>query len=261
MLANVNGVDIHYEVSGDGPWVVLSHSLAADASIWERQAEALAQHYTVLRYDTRGHGRSGVPPGPYAFAALVQDVLGLLDHLQVARAHFAGISMGGMIGQHLALAAPGRVASLVLADTTSRYGPEAVGLWEERIRQVRAQGMQPQVEPTLGRWFTAPFRQAHPDVMARIGAQIAATDPEGFCACGMAIATMDTSERLKEIACPTLVICGEQDAGTTPAMAREIAAGIPGARLEILREAAHLSNIEQAEAFNRVLLAFLAARS
>ena len=257
MKVHANGIDIHCEVSGRGPWLVLSHSLCCDGTMWQPQRAALEPHFTVLRFDTRGHGRSAVPPGPYTFEQLTDDVLGLLDALEIGHAHFCGLSMGGMIGQHLALKAPGRLDRLVLADTTSRMPPEARPLWAERIRVAQEQGMAAHVEPTLERWFTTPYRAAHPEVMETIGALIRATPVAGYVGCAEAISRIDLTGRLSEVKAPTLVIVGGEDTGTPPAMAEAIAAAIPGARLEIIPDAAHLSNIEQADAFNRLLLDFL----
>jgi 3-oxoadipate enol-lactonase len=211
----------------------------------------------VLRFDTRGHGRSSVPSGPYDFDQLAGDVVGLLDALGVERTHLVGLSLGGMIAQHVALHAPQRLRSLVLADTTSRYPPEALPLWPERIRIVSTQGMEPMVEPTLARWFTAPYRAANPDVMTRIAALIRGTPPAGFIGCCHAIPTIDLTARLRALDLPTLVMVGDQDTGTPPAMAREIHEAIAGSRLEIIPGAAHLSNIEQAAAFNELLIGFL----
>lgn len=259
MKIRANGIDIHYEVSGRGPWLVLSHSLCCDGSMWTPQLAALEPHFSVLRFDTRGHGGSDAPAGPYTFDQLCDDVLGLLDTLKIGRAHFCGLSMGGMIGQHLALKAPERIDRLVLADTTSRMPPEARPLWAERIRVARTQGMAAHVQPTLERWFTAPYRAAHPEVMERIGALIRATPVAGYVGCAEAISRIDVTDRLKGIRAPTLVIVGDQDLGTPPAMSEAIAAAIPGARLEVIAGASHLSNIEQAQAFNRLLLDFLGA--
>lgn len=258
MKVRANGIDIHYEVSGRGPWLTLSHSLCCDVSMWQPQLAALEPHFTVLRFDTRGHGGSDAPAGPYTFEQLTGDVLGLLDALGIERTHFCGLSMGGMIGQHLALKAPGRIDRLVLADTTSRMPAEAAPLWAERIRIAQEKGMAAHVEPTLERWFTPPYRAAHPEVMERIGALIRATPVAGYVGCAEAIARIDVTDRLGGIASPALVIVGREDVGTPPAMAAAIAAAIPGARLEIIPEASHLSNIEQADAFNRLLLDFLA---
>jgi 3-oxoadipate enol-lactonase len=226
--------------------------------MWAPQMAELERRFTVLRFDTRGHGGSEAPAGAYTFDQLTDDVLGLLDALKIGRTHFCGLSMGGMIGQHLALKAPGRIDRLVLADTTSRMPAEAQPLWAERIRVATGQGMEPLVQPTLERWFTAPWRAAHPEVMAQIGGLIRATPVAGYVGCTQAIAGIDVTDRLHEVKAPTLVIVGDQDVGTPPAMSEAIAAAIPGARLEIIPGASHLSNIEQADAFNRLLLDFLA---
>jgi len=257
MKVRANGIDIHYEVSGSGPWLTLSHSLCCDVSMWQPQLAALEKHFTVLRFDTRGHGGSDAPAGAYTFDQLADDVLGLLDALKIGRTHYCGLSMGGMIGQHLALKAPQRIDRLVLADTTSRMPAETQPLWAERIRIAQEQGMAAHVQPTLERWFTAPYRAAHPEVMERIGSLIRSTPPAGYVGCAHAIAGIDITGRLSAIQAPTLVIVGRDDVGTPPAMSEAMAAAIPGARLEIISEASHLSSIEQADAFNRLLLDFL----
>jgi len=247
----------HYEISGSGPAVLFAHSLGSDHSIWDAQKSALAGRHTVIAYDIRGHGKTPATPGAYDFDLLADDALALMDALRIARASFVGISLGGMIGQALALKAPRRLEKLVLADTTAAYPPEARASWPERIRQIEASGLEPLVQPTLERWFTAAFRAAQPEVVARIGELIRRTPPAGYVGCCHAIAALDFAARLKEIATPTLVLVGEQDAGTPPAMAEALAAGIPGARCVVINNAAHLANIEQAEAFNRLLLDFL----
>ncbi|MDP2793554.1 MAG: 3-oxoadipate enol-lactonase [Sulfurisoma sp.] len=257
MKLHANGIDIHYEISGRGPCVMFAHSLGSDLSIWEAQKSALAARHTVLCHDLRGHGGTDAPAGACDFDLLAADAVALLDALGIERASFVGISLGGMIGQAVALAAPQRIERLVLASTASRYPPEARTAWAERIRQVEATGLEPLVGPTLERWFTAPYRAAHPEVMARIGGLIRATPVAGYVGCCHAIATLDFTARLKALAMPTLVLAGEQDQGTPPAMAREIAAAIPGARLEIIGNAAHLANIEQADAFTGFLAEFL----
>jgi 3-oxoadipate enol-lactonase len=257
MKIKANDIDIHYEISGSGPVVMFAHSLGSDLSIWAAQKSALAGRHAVLTYDLRGHGQTATTAGAYDFDLLAADTLALLDALKIDKASFVGISLGGMIGQALALAAPQRLEKLVLADTTSRYPPEAQALWPERIRQIEAGGLEPLVGPTLERWFTAPYRAAHPELVAHIGTLIRNTPVAGYIGCCHAIAALDFTERLKALNLPTLVLVGDQDVGTPPAMARELAAAIPDAQLEIIPGAAHLSNIEQADAFNRQLLAFL----
>lgn len=257
MKARANGIDIEYRIDGTGPWVTLSHSLACSRTMWAPQIAALSRHYTVLSYDIRGHGATTATPPPYTLELLAQDALGLLDALGVKHTHWVGLSLGGMIGEAFALAYPDRLTSLALCDTTSRYPAEGAALWDERIRTAQDQGMAALAEPTLARWFTEPYRRDHPEVMQSFAAAIAATPLAGYAGCGKAIATINLTERLRGVRLPTLVMVGEQDAGTPVAMAREIAEAIPGARLVVLPSAAHISNVEQADRFNEALLAFL----
>ena len=257
MKVHANGIDIRYEISGKGPVVTLLHSLASDLTMWDGLAAALADRYTVLRYDTRGHGATAAPDGAYSFAQLVGDVAGLLDALNIERTHFVGLSMGGMIAQHFALAHPGRLDKLVIASSSSRTPPEARAIWDERIAVARDQGMQAHVEATLGRWFTASWRASHPEVMARIGALITATPVAGYAGCGAAICDLDLTDKLAAVRVPTLVLVGADDPGTPPALSEAIARAIPGARLEIVPAASHLLNIEQAATFNRLVGDFL----
>ena len=254
---DVNGIAVHYEVEGSGPWVTLSHSLSCDLTMWDALAASLAPTFTVLRYDTRGHGGTSAPEGDYSFGQLTADLTGLLDALKVGRTHFLGLSMGGMIGQHLALAAPQRLERLVIANSTSRIPPEAGPLWDERIAIVRAQGCAGVVEGTLGRWFTPGFRQSRPDATAPIARLIANTPSAGYIGCAAAIRHLDITSRIGAIKAPTLVIAGAEDPGTPPAMSEAIAAAIPGARLEVIPSASHLSCIEQPEIFNRLVTDFL----
>jgi 3-oxoadipate enol-lactonase len=258
MKIRANGIEVNYEISGNGPWVTLAHSLATDLTLWDDLAAVLMPHFTVLRYDARGHGQTDAPEGRYDFPTLVGDLVGLLDALKIERTHFVGLSMGGMLGQHFALAAPERLDKLALVSTTSRTPPEAGALWAERIATARAQGMAAHVEATLARWFTAPYRATHPEVMERIGALIAATPAAGFAGWGGAICTLDVTNQLNAVRAPTLVVVGADDPGTPPALSRTIAAAIPGARLEIVPAASHQLVIEQAASVNRLLLEFLA---
>lgn len=258
MKTKVNGIELHYTIDGsNGAWVCLSHSLACHSGMWDEQVAVLAREYRVLRFDTRGHGQSGVPAGPYSFVEMADDVAGLFDALGIERAHFIGLSMGGMIGQSLGLRHPQRLLSLTLADTSSRQPVGAEKMWGDRIAQARAQGMQALEESTLARWFTESFRAAHPEAMQRVGTMIRATPVEGYANCGFAISRINFTDQLKAIRCPVLVIVGEDDPGTPVVMSREISAAIPGSELVVLPQAAHLSNIEQADAFNSALLSFL----
>ena len=261
MKATVNGIETYYEIHGKegAPWLVFSHSLACSVRMWDAQVEAFKDRFRVLAYDTRGHGQSAAPKGPYSLEQMADDLHGLLKHLHIDKANYCGLSMGGMIGQTFALKYPGVFQSLVLCDTTSRYPAAAAPMWQERIRIAQSQGMQPLVQPTLERWFTAPFREKHKDEVAKVASQIEKTPVAGYAGCCAAIPKIDVTARLKEIKCPALVICGEDDPGTPPAMAREIQENLPGSRLVLIPRAAHLSNIEQPDAFNRALAGFLSS--
>lgn len=258
MKVSSNGIELNCTVQGSGPWLVMSHSLACDLHMWDEQAALLAKDFTVLRFDTRGHGKSDAPEGAYTMEMLAIDTKGLLDALGVNACHWVGLSMGGMIGQAFALRYPGVFKTLVLADTTSRYPPDAQSVWDGRIATVREKGMEPLVDSTLARWFTDGFRFAHSDVCTRVAGMIRATPVSGFAGCCHAIPKIDYTSRLNEIRCPTLVIVGEQDSGTPVEMAREIHTAIPGSELVVIPSAAHLSNLEQPDAFNKALTGFLA---
>ena len=257
MQIKVNGLNVNYEIAGDGPWVTLSHSLACDLHMWDEQMAALTRQYKVLRYDTRGHGKSEAPAGAYTLDQLADDAHGLLKALGISETHWAGLSMGGMIGQTFALKYPGVFRSMVLADTTSRYPADAASVWADRIQTAQTKGMAAVVDGTLARWFTEPYRKSNPPAVARVGASIRATPVAGFVGCCHAIPRINVTQRLKEITCPVLVIVGEQDPGTPVAMAREIHEALPGSELVIIPSAAHLSNIEQPGAFDKALLGFL----
>ena len=257
MKIKTNGIEINCEIAGEGPWVTLSHSLACNLHMWDEQMAALTKQYKVLRFDTRGHGQSSAPPGPYTLEQLADDVKGLLDALGIQQTHWVGLSMGGMIGETFALKYPGVFRSMVLADTTSRRPPDADKMWGDRITVAQTQGMGALVESTLARWFTEPYRNARKDVMARIANDIRNTPVAGFSGCCQAIAKIDLLDRLKEIKCPALIMVGDQDHGTPPEMARQIHENLPGSELRIIASAAHISNIEQAAVFNQALLGFL----
>jgi len=258
MKIKANGIEINYEKEGSGPVVAMSHSLGCNLHMWDEQAKALASRYTVLRFDTRGHGRTSAPEGAYSLEQMADDLKGLLDGLGIKETHFVGLSMGGMIGQTFALKHPAMVKSLVLCDTTSRYPAAAAPIWEDRIKTVSAKGMEPLVAGTLERWFTAPFRAARQDVVDTVRAMIRGTSPVGYAGCCHAIAALDLTDRLAALTLPTLVLVGKDDPGTPVAASQAIHARIAGSRLVVLEAAAHLSNLEQPEAFTRALTGFLA---
>lgn len=258
MHAHVNGVGIEYSIDGDrGPWLVMSHSLGCTQAMWDPQMVALAGRYCVLRYDTRGHGGSEAVAGAYTLEQLADDAAALMDHLGIQHATWVGFSMGGMIGQVFALRHAARLQALVLADTTSEHHATPQSIWDERIRVAREQGMQPLVQPAIGRWFTQAFRDAHPDIVAPVAAMIAGTSVNGWAGCCAAIAAVHTTPRLHEIACPALVIVGEHDIGTPQASALTIHRHLPDSVLVVIADAAHMTCIEQPAQFNRALRMFL----
>ena len=240
------------------PVVMLSHSHFSDHRMWRPQIEALAEHYRVVAYDTRGHGASGVPKGPYSLDDLANDALELMDALGLDGVHFVGLSMGGMIGMTLALKAPERVRSLLLCDTAAEM---PAGIWDERIATARAEGVEPLLEPTMARWFTPEFRASSPETIAWIRRIASGTVTEGYIACAEAIKAMRLVPRLGDIRSPTRVIVGAQDPATPVAAAEVLADGIPGAELVVIDQAAHLANLEQTAVFTEAMLAFLGAQA
>lgn len=259
MKISAGGITVNHTLDGPegAPVVTLSHSLATTLAMWEPQVAALTARFRVLRYETRGHGATDAPSGRYALDGLADDALALLSALGIDRTHWVGLSMGGMIGQAIALRAPERLLSLALCDTTSRIPVEARPAWDDRIRTAETQGMGPLVEPTIQRWFTAPFRERRPDVVDPVRTMIRETPVAGYAGCCHAIAALDFTDRLGGVATPTLIVVGEDDPGTPVEASRVMHERIRGSELVILRSAAHLSNMEQPEAFNRALLEFL----
>jgi 3-oxoadipate enol-lactonase len=245
---------VHHTVEGpeDAPVLVLSSSLGTTGAMWDPQVPALSERFRVVRYDMRGHGRTPVVEGPADVGDLGGDVVALLDHLGVERASFCGLSIGGMIGMWLGVHAAERLDRLVLCCTAAHL-PPAEG-WVDRARTVRAAGSTaPIADAVLERWFTPAFRHAHPAAVAEHRTMLLSTPVEGYAtACG-AIERMDQRTDLPRIAAPTLVIAGLDDPSTPPRMGEEIAAAIPGARIEILAHAAHLANVEQAEAVTALI--------
>jgi 3-oxoadipate enol-lactonase len=248
-------VDLNHRINGpyDAPVVVLSNSLGSSMEMWAPQVPALSVRFRVLRYDQRGHGDSPVPPGPYDVPDLGQDVLDLLDRNEIERAHFAGLSMGGMTGMWLAANAPERIDRLVLLCTTAYFGtPE---IWVERAATVREHGTEAVADATIGRWFTEGFREREPAVAARVRAMIAAQPDDGYVECCGALERLDLRDQLDRIATPTLVIAGAQDPSTPPdPHAQLIADHISGARLELLDPGAHLINVERAPEVTDLIL-------
>jgi len=252
-----NGIDIHYRFDGpeSAPVVMLSNSLGTRLEMWHPQIQALTQRYRALRYDSRGHGQSDAPKGPYTMEQLADDALGLLDALGLERVHFCGLSKGGMVGQMLGARHGERLLSLTLASTACHLPPKE--LWDERIRLATEQGMAALADAVVERWFTLAFRAEPSIAVDGVRQMILDTPAHGYAGCCAAIRDMDLREVIQDIDLPTLVIVGADDPATPPAKAEEICARIPGARLEVIADAAHLLNIEQDVAFDAALIAFL----
>ena len=253
----VNGVDIAYRFDGpeNGHVLLMANSLMANGSMWDWNVPALADRYRVLRYDKRGHGQSGVSPGPYTIAQLADDAVGLLDALGIAKAHFMGLSIGGMIGQQLGVRFPDRIYSLSLCNTASEMPPRS--LWEERFEIARTQGIAGLVDGTIKRWFTAPFIERTPDDIEKVRQMILATNADGYMGCGSAVRDMAQSTMLLKIKTPTLVLSGEHDPACTVDQGTVLHRLIDGSKMVVLKDAAHLSNIEQPAAFNRSVREFI----
>lgn len=254
---NVNGVDIAYRFDGpeNGRVLLVANSLMANGSMWDWNVPAFADRYRILRYDKRGHGRSSVVAGPYSIAQLADDAAGLLDALQIEKAHFMGLSIGGMIGQQLGARYPERVHSLALCNTASEMPPRS--LWEDRFQTARTQGLAGLVDGTISRWFTAPFIERAPHDIEKVRQMILGTNVDGYIACGSAVRDMAQSTMLLKIKAPTLVLSGRHDPACTVDQGTVLNRLINGSRMVIIEDAAHLSNIEQPAQFNQAVRAFI----
>jgi 3-oxoadipate enol-lactonase len=249
--------ELNYEFRGKrgSPAIVFTGSLGTDLTMWQPQADRLKPHFCTLRYDMRGHGRSEVPPGPYSMDDLGSDLIALLDRREIERASLCGLSIGGMISMWVAAHAPERVERLVLCCTSARLGPPSA--WTERAATVRAEGVEAIADAVLGRWFTPRFREAHPEVVDGMRRILVATPREGYAGCCEAIAVMDLTGDLPSIAAPTLVLAAEHDPATPPEHGRRIAELIPGARFELISNAAHLASVERPDLTTMTILRFL----
>jgi len=252
-------IRLNVEIDPDNgkPALLLTNALGADMSMWEHQLPAFREHFRVIRFDDRGHGGSDVPDTPYTIDRLGRDARAVLDAAEVESAHVVGLSKGGMVAAWLAANKPDYVEKLVICASAPHMPPR--DMWEGRAKTARNEGLAALADAAVGRWFREAFRHAAPETVARIRAMILATPAEGYAACCEALGEMDLREDLTLIQTPTLVVCGDQDASVQPAKAREWVASIDGARMEVIRNAAHLCNVEQPAAFNATLLGFLTA--
>jgi 3-oxoadipate enol-lactonase len=251
---------LHYELAGPehAPVVILANSLGATLRMWDPQLEPLTRSFRVVRFDTRGHGGSAVPPGPYTIDELADDVRALLDRLELEKVHYVGLSLGGMIGMRLAAEHPDRIDRLVVLCTSALLGPAE--LWHDRAAKVRRRGTASVAEAVVARWYTKPFQTRHPDVIAAAQKMLASTPREGYAACCEAIAAMDLTADLANITAPTLVMAGADDLATPVDHLTRIAATIPNADLVVVPEAAHLATSEQPELVTAAILAHVQGR-
>lgn len=254
----IGGETFNIEVEGpeNAPVLMISNSLGSNLHMWDDQIPALSKHFRIVRYDSRGHGKSVAPAGPYSLEQLGKDALAILDALGVKKAHWMGLSKGGAVGQWLLLNAPDRIERAVLANTAAQFG--SADAWNDRLRIVREQGMAGLVQAVIDRWFTKEFQQKAPEAIARIKAGFEKTPADGYAACMAALRDLDLRDVIRNIRNQVLVIVGKHDPATPPEAGRLIADTIPGARLVEL-DAAHLSNIEAADAFNKAVVDFLTA--
>jgi 3-oxoadipate enol-lactonase len=246
-------VDVHHSLEGpeDAPVIVFSNSLGTTGAMWDAQAAALSDRFRVLRYDTRGHGETSAPPGPYTVAELGGDVLALLDRLGLERVSFCGLSIGGMTGMWLGVHAPERIERLVICCTGMQLPPAE--MWTERAALIREKGMGEVIDATMERWFTPAFPERSPETVQRIREIFLTTDPEGYAGCCEALAEFDMRGQLDAITAPTLVIAGEDDPVGTPERAAAVGEEIRGSRVAILSDARHLPAVEQPDAVTREL--------
>jgi 3-oxoadipate enol-lactonase len=259
MFTHIGGITMHIQL--DGPpgerAVLLLHSLGTNLHIWDAQAHMLAGSFRVIRYDLRGHGLSETGSGKVGITDFAADALTLLDTLGVAHAHVAGVSIGGLIAQAMAEAAPLRVSSLMLCDTAIAIRP--ADRFRERAEIVRARGMAPIADETLARWVTPGFLGSAEAAGLRI--MLLRTDPEGYAQAALAIGKDDRTSATKTLRMPTLVLVGEEDVATPPTAAEALRDAIPGARLVVIPGAAHIPTVQQPELVNAALHGFLAAQA
>ena len=246
-------VEVNYALEGpeDAPVLVLSNSLGSTLEMWDDQANVLRERFRLVRYDQRGHGDSPVPPGPYRIEDLGLDLLALLDRLEIERVSFCGLSIGGLVGMWLASEDADRVERLVLCCTAARFDPD---MYDARANTVRAEGVGSISDTVLERWFTPEFRASRPETLEWAESMLRGTPTEGYAGCCEVLRDTDVRDRLEDIRAPTLVIAGAEDPAATGEQAEEIRDSIPGARLAVIENAAHLANIEQPEAVTREIL-------
>ena len=259
MKIEANGIHFNCKIEGKegAPWVVFSNSLMTNLSMWDDQAAALKDRFRILRYDQRGHGGTDAPAGPYSFDTLVADVIGLFDALSIARAHFVGLSMGGMTAVGLAEQHSDRLIRVVPCDCGPASTPQSAQQWDERIQLARKEGMEALVEPTVSRWCPPEFLASHKQAADKLRQMIRTTPLNGFIGCATALSNFDLRPGLGKVRLPAQFICGSKDAAL--AGTKALHAGISGSTLVEMEGAGHISNIEKPQAFTAALTQFLTA--
>ena len=253
-----NDAQINYQTFGDAtkPALIFSNSLGTNFKMWQAQIDFFQQDFFIICYDTRGHGASSAPQGPYSIDQLGQDVVNLLDHLNVEKAAFCGISMGGLTGQWLAIHRPERFNQVVVCNTAAKIGQEQA--WNDRAALVREQGLQPIASTAASRWFTEPFIQSNATVVNNLQNDLAAGSAEGYASCCEALAKADVREQLKDITVPVLVVAGQQDPVTTVVDGQFMVERIANSQLFEIN-ASHISNVELPNEFNQAVKQFIQA--
>ena len=263
MNITLNDVDFRYELDGPegAPWIVFSNSLTTDVTMWDTEVAQLKDRYRILRYDTRGHGQTAAAPGPYSFEMLVGDIIALMDALGVDKAHYVGLSLGGMAGLGMAIEHGDRLLSMAACDARPFADPEWAAPWVDRIALARAKGMEARAEPTVARWVTADFQAdpANVPVLDHVRRMIRETSVEGYTGCAGALQGLNYLPRLGEISVPSLFMTGASDGSTPPASSQQMHAAVPGSQCVILDPASHISNMENPAQFDAALFAHIEA--
>ena len=260
-LTSANGIDFATRIDGayDAPWLILSNSLGSNMSMWNPQIEELKQHYRVLRYDTRGHGGSGVPKGPYDFKQFTGDIVALMDAFEISNADFLGLSLGGMTGLGLAIECPERINRLIVADARSDAPEEYQKIWDTRISTIRDGGLEAIVDATIEMWVSSESRNSNHALSNEIRTMVLATDLSGYIATCQALKKLNFLPKLPKIQCPVLYVGGSDDAAASPEVMEHMSQQTPSSAHVTIEGARHLANLDKPELFNEIILTFLNA--
>ncbi len=257
----VQSKDVKLAVCIDGsensPWLVLSNSLGSNHSMWDDQISELTKKFRVLRYDTRGHGLSGAPEGPYNFNQLTEDVLAILNEYGIESTKFMGLSLGGMTGLGLAISYPERIEKLVVADARANAPKNVQKIWDLRIEMIRDGGLEAIVDTTVDLWITEESKKSTPELVQRIKDMVIGNDIEGYISTCYALKKLNYFSNLKSIKCPVLYIGGNEDQSADPYTMKQMADATPNGRHEVISGARHLANLDKPVEFNAAVLSYL----